>query len=222
MCSGRVDLRLVLRAFLNRMDGVFVGGCRLGECKYATHGNYHALSMVSLGKKLLEHIGLNPERLRIEFMSSSDGAFFAQVTNDFVKRVKELGPLGVGEGINESILKLKLEVATRLVPYIKLVETERLGVPVRSEEAYKKFFESEEAERLFNELILNKLVENEIMLLLRRGPMASGEISEALGLSVSEVLSHISALIRGGFVKYDLGQRRFTIALGKGRIVAIR
>jgi DNA-binding transcriptional ArsR family regulator len=178
--------------------------------------------MVSLGKKLLEHIGLNPERLRIEFMSSSDGAFFAQVTNDFVKRVKELGPLGVGEGINESILKLKLEVATRLVPYIKLVETERLGVPVRSEEAYKKFFESEEAERLFNELILNKLVENEIMLLLRRGPMASGEISEALGLSVSEVLSHISALIRGGFVKYDLGQRRFTIALGKGRIVAIR
>ena len=51
MCSGRVDLEFVLRAFSNGMDGVFIGGCRLNECNYITHGNYHALTMVLLCRK---------------------------------------------------------------------------------------------------------------------------------------------------------------------------
>ena len=61
MCSGRIGLEFVLRAFSNGIDGVFVGGCRLNECNYITQGNYHALNMVLLGKKILEHIGINPE-----------------------------------------------------------------------------------------------------------------------------------------------------------------
>ena len=76
MCSGRVDLEFVLRAFSNGMDGVFVGACRLNECNYITHGNYDALNMVLLCRKILEHIGLNPERLSIEFMSSGEGILF--------------------------------------------------------------------------------------------------------------------------------------------------
>src|SRR5271157_4601970 len=81
MCSGRVDLSFVLRAFSNGMDGVFIGGCRLNECNYITHGNYHALNMVLLSKKLMEHLGLSPERLRIAFMSSGEGLLFAEVVN---------------------------------------------------------------------------------------------------------------------------------------------
>jgi len=68
MCSGRVDLSFVLRAFSNGMDGVFIGGCHLNECHYITDGNHHAYSMVQICKKLMQHIGLNPERLRIEQM----------------------------------------------------------------------------------------------------------------------------------------------------------
>ena len=100
MCSGRVDLEFVLRAFSNGMDGVFIGGCRLNECNYVTHGNYDALGMVLLCKKIMEQIGLNPERLRIGFMSSGEGILFVEAVNDFVKKVKELGPLGKGEGID--------------------------------------------------------------------------------------------------------------------------
>ena len=70
MCSGRVDLEFVIRAFLKGMDGVFIGGCRLNECNYITHGNYDALNMVLLCKKIMAHIGLNPERLSVKFMSS--------------------------------------------------------------------------------------------------------------------------------------------------------
>jgi F420-non-reducing hydrogenase iron-sulfur subunit len=212
MCSGRVDLEFVLRAFSNGMDGVFVGGCRLGECNYVTQGNYAALSMVLLCKKIMEHIGLNPERLRIEFMSSGEGIHFAQVADDFVKKVKELGPLGKGEGIDEDGLKLKLEAVTKLIPYIKLVERERLRIPTRSEEAYREFYNSGELNRLFSELILDKLAISQITSLLRKSPLSTGEIAEVLGLTPSEASQHLKSSSRQGLVRYDEGQKRYALA----------
>ena len=212
MCSGRVDLEFVLRAFSNGMDGVFIGGCRLNECNYITHGNYDALSMVHLCRKIMEHIGLNPERLRVEFMSSGEGILFTEVINDFGKKVKELGPLGTSEGIDENGLKFKLEAVNKLVPYIKLVERERLRVPVKSEEAYNKFFTSDEVNRLFNELIVDKLAISQIMLLLREKPLSTGEISEILGLNPSEVSRHMNSSSRQGFVRYDESGKCFAPA----------
>jgi len=212
MCSGRVDLEFVLRAFSNGMDGVFIGACRLNECNYITHGNYDALNMVLLCRKIMEHIGLNPERLRIEFMSSGEGIFFVEVMNDFGKKVKELGPLGKGEGIDENGLKFKLEAVTKLIPYIKLVERERLRVPFKSEEECNKFFTSDEVNRLFNELIVDKLAISQIMLLLRERPLSTGEIAEILGLNPSEVSRHMNSSSRQGLVRYDESRKCFALA----------
>jgi F420-non-reducing hydrogenase iron-sulfur subunit len=212
MCSGRVDLAFVLRAFSNGMDGVFIGACRLNECNYITHGNYHALSMVLLCRKIMEHIGLNPERLRIEFMSSGEGMLFTQVINKFGKKVKELGPLGTSEGIDENGLKFKLKAVNKLVPYIRLVERERLRVPVKSEEAYNKYFTSEEVNRLFNELIGDKLAISQIMLLLRESPLSTGEISEILGLNPSEISRHMKSSSKYGLVRYDETRKSFALA----------
>lgn len=155
MCSGRVDLSFVLRAFSNGMDGVFIGGCRFNECNYGTHGNYHALNMVLLCKKIMEYIGLNPDRLRMETMSSSEGILFTEVMNDFGKKVKALGPLGKGEGINENALKAKLEEVTKLVPYIKMVKKEKLSTILRdmTNKEHDEFFTSEEIYTLFGEVI---------------------------------------------------------------------
>ena len=153
MCSGRVDLSFVLRAFLDGIDGVFIGGCHLNECHYITNGNYHALNMVLLCKKLMEHIGLNPERLRIESLSAGEGIRFAEVMNDFGNTVKKLGPLGKGEGIDKNELKSKLEEVTKLVPYIKLVKKEKLASRLENIEAYNELFTSDEIDRLFREVI---------------------------------------------------------------------
>jgi len=60
MCSGRVDLAHILRAFMRGMDGVFIGACHLNECNYITHGNYHAQNTVLLGKRILEHVDSTP------------------------------------------------------------------------------------------------------------------------------------------------------------------
>ena len=152
MCSGRVDLEFVLRAFLNGSDGVFVGGCRLNECNYITHGNYHALNMVLLCRKIMEHIGLNPERLRIAFMSSGEGILFTRVMNDFGKKVKELGPLGTSEEIDKDEIKSKLEEVRKLVPYIKIVKRDKLEKRLENAEEYNDYFTSEEIEELFREV----------------------------------------------------------------------
>jgi len=153
MCTGRIDLAFILRAFSNGSDGVFIGGCHLGECNYVTAGNYSALSMVLLCRKLLEHIGVNPERLRLEWCSSGEGIHFAHVMNDFSKKVKELGPLGTSEEIGENELKSKLEEVTKLVPYIKIVKRDKLEKHLENEEEYNKFFTSEEIEELFRDVV---------------------------------------------------------------------
>jgi F420-non-reducing hydrogenase iron-sulfur subunit len=153
MCSGRVDLEFVLRAFSNGMDGVFIGGCRLNECNYITHGNYHALNMVLLLRRIMEHIGLNPERLRIEFMSSAEGTLFAEVMSEFGNKVNKLGPLGKAEGIDPNELKSKLAEITKLVPYIKLVQKEKLASRLENPEEYDTLFTKDQIDRLFREVI---------------------------------------------------------------------
>jgi F420-non-reducing hydrogenase iron-sulfur subunit len=212
MCTGRLDLSYILRAFSNGADGVFIIGCHLNECNYITHGNFHALSLAHLCKKLMEHIGLNPERLRIQFMSGGEGNLFAEVMNDFSKKVKELGPLGVSDGIDKNVLKAKLEAVTSLVPYIRLVERERLRLPFKTKEEFETFFKSDEFNRLFKELILDKLAISQITSLLKGKPLSTGKIAEALGLTPSEVSKHMNTSSRHGLVKYDVDQKSYALA----------
>jgi coenzyme F420-reducing hydrogenase delta subunit/Fe-S-cluster-containing hydrogenase component 2 len=155
MCSGRVDMTFILRAFSNGIDGVFIGGCHLGECNYITHGNYYALTMVLLFKKIMEHIGLNPERLRIQFMSGSESNVFVESVNSFVKTVKEIGPLGNGkdEALDGNELKSKLAEITKLVPYIKLVKNEKLRTRLENPKEYDNFFTKEEIDTLLSEVV---------------------------------------------------------------------
>jgi len=152
MCSGRVDPVFVLKAFSNGMDGVFIGGCHLNECNYVTHGNYHTLNMVLLFRRIMEHIGLNPERLKIEFMSGAEANLFVEAVNGFVKKIKQLGPLGQGEGIDRKELKSKLAEITKLVPYIKMVKNEKLGSRLQNIEEYDKLFTKDEVDKLFSEV----------------------------------------------------------------------
>ena len=153
MCSGRVDPVFVLKAFSNGMDGVFIGGCRLNECNYVTHGNYHTLNMVLLFRKIMEHVGLNPERLKIEFMSGAEASLFVETVNGFVKKVKQLGPLGEGEGIDTKELKSRLAEITKLVPYIKVVNQEKLASRLVNPDEYDGFFTKAEIDKLFSEVV---------------------------------------------------------------------
>jgi coenzyme F420-reducing hydrogenase delta subunit/ferredoxin len=151
MCSGRVDMGFVLRAFQNGIDGVFLGACHLNECNYITHGNYQARNMVLLMRRIMEHVGLNPERLRINFMSGAEANVFTESVNDFVKTVKGLGPIGKGEGIEPNELKARLKDLKKLIPYFKMVNREKLASRLEGHdhEQEEKLFTKEEIDRQF-------------------------------------------------------------------------
>jgi F420-non-reducing hydrogenase iron-sulfur subunit len=175
-------------------------------------GNLHALSIVLLTRKVLDRIGVNPERLRLEWISSAQGIRFADVMNDVTKKLQALGPLGKSEGIDEQTLKFKLEAAKNLLPYLKLVERERLSVRIETEEQVKAFFASDEVDRLFSELVGEPFVKSQMMLLLREKPLSVGEISERLRLNPSEVTRHLQRSVRQGWIKFDESRKRFAAA----------
>jgi F420-non-reducing hydrogenase iron-sulfur subunit len=214
MCSGRVDLEFILRAFSNGQDGVFIGGCKLDECNYVTHGNYDALANTYIAKKILKKVGLNPDRLRIDFMSGADGNLLAEYTDAFTNEIKELGPLGKSEGMDTATVKFKLEATRKLVPYMRLVERERLRVPEKSKQAYTEFFESQDVDNLFDDIFSDKLAISQIMLLLGKKPLSTGDISARLGLNPSDVSRHMITSSRHGMVQYDTDSKCYALAIG--------
>ncbi len=94
LCSGRIDPEFILHAFKNGADGVFIGGCHPGDCHYIK-GNYHARRRILLTKKLLKEMGINERRLRLEWVSATEGRKFASVVSQFVEEIRKLGPLEV-------------------------------------------------------------------------------------------------------------------------------
>ncbi len=212
MCSGRVDAEHILRAFSNGADGVFIGGCWLGECHYVTEGNYDALSMMHLCREAMKRVGINPERLRLEWVSASEGIRYAQVVTEFTEKLKQLGPIGVGEGLDENALQFKLKALGKLIPYLKLVERERLRVRFDNNEGYAEYFAGEEFHRLFDELVADNLSISQIMLLLGENSRTTGDLAEALSLNPSEVSRHLKSSIRHGWARYDEGSKRFAHA----------
>ena len=92
MCSGRLDPQFVLAALRQGADGVLIGGCHPGDCHYA-EGNYKALRRFKLLKKFLAQMGIEPERVRLEWIAASEGDKVQRVTNEMVEQIKKLGPL---------------------------------------------------------------------------------------------------------------------------------
>jgi len=95
MCSGRVSPFLVLKALSVGADGVLVLGCHPGDCHYI-EGNYKTLRRIPLLKKMLKQFGIEEERVRLEWVSASEGAKFAEVTSNFTQAIKKLGPSSLG------------------------------------------------------------------------------------------------------------------------------
>jgi F420-non-reducing hydrogenase iron-sulfur subunit len=91
MCSGRVDPQFVIDAFHGGADGVMILGCHIGDCHYK-EGNLMMLRRMALMGTLLDQLGIERERFRVDWVSASEGEKFAAVTNEMVETVRALGP----------------------------------------------------------------------------------------------------------------------------------
>jgi coenzyme F420-reducing hydrogenase delta subunit len=91
MCSARVRPEYVLKALSEGMDGVIVLGCHIGDCHYIS-GNHRTAKRFPVMEKLIEHVGINPKRLKLDWVSASEGDRYQKVMTDFIMTIKELGP----------------------------------------------------------------------------------------------------------------------------------
>lgn len=92
MCSGRVDPQFILEAFARGADGVLIGGCHPGDCHYQ-EGNYKALRRFHLLRRMIRELGIEEDRLRLEWISAAEGDRVRAVMNDMTEKVRALGPL---------------------------------------------------------------------------------------------------------------------------------
>ena len=108
MCSGRIDPELITTAFANGADGVMVLGCHIGDCHYIS-GNHKTMVRMPLMRRILEDLGIEPERFRHEWVSAAEGEKFSKLVAEITEQVREIGPLnwpqlqherGVGHGMD--------------------------------------------------------------------------------------------------------------------------
>ena len=94
MCSGRLDPTFILKAFREGADGVLCAGCHPGDCHYQ-NGNMKTLRRIPLLHKMLAQLGIPKERLRLEWVSASEGQIYKDLVNEFVEEIRALGPLNL-------------------------------------------------------------------------------------------------------------------------------
>jgi coenzyme F420-reducing hydrogenase delta subunit len=114
-CTGRIDFMLILKAFANGSDGVIVSGCHPNDCHY-TSGNFHARRRWVLFRNLLDLLGIDIRRIRFSWVSAAEGAKWAEVVNETVSYIRELGPYTEYHKVagflseNDFILEKEMEV----------------------------------------------------------------------------------------------------------------
>ncbi|MGO8677321.1 MAG: hydrogenase iron-sulfur subunit [Limisphaerales bacterium] len=94
MCSGRVDPQFIVEALVKGADGVLIGGCHPGDCHYV-EGNYKMLRRFQMLKRALQDMGIEPQRVRLEWISAAEGEKVKRVVNEMVDQLQKLGPLGL-------------------------------------------------------------------------------------------------------------------------------
>lgn len=185
MCSGRVDPSYVVEALASGVDGVLVLGCHLGDCHYIS-GNYEAKRRMELLSELFKHLHLNENRIRLDWVSASEGERFAMIVREFVDAIKKIGPLTSEE-------KSKLNVLSNVISAERLKTV--LGSAKRALETNEITEEKYKSEML-------KIADEEtqryliIDVLKRKGALTVEELSKELKLPSNLIWRQIKGLQR--------------------------
>ena len=200
MCSSRLEPAIIIEMFIQGIDGVFIGGCHPGDCHYI-EGNYHAEHKIELTKKLIGKAGLNPDRLRLEWVSASEGKRFAQIMSEMSEKIKELGPNPVSGkkpdmDIMENLLLARNaadDFRLRLLVGKAYILTERGNV-------YNKKIEQNRLNNVIEEIIDEELLRQKILSSLLKKSRSVKEIAADIKTPSNEVLEHLVVLKDRGLV----------------------
>lgn len=200
MCSGRVDPVIVLETLINGADGVLVTGCHPGDCHYIV-GNLHAERKLRMLNKLIALTGLEQGRLRLEWVSASEGARFADLVKEFTEQIRKLGPSPISsENPNSNLLENMLAAQMAAASFRLRVLVGREKGLVEEENVYGEKLSQEEFNRIMDDAITNEYLRCKIYLMVKKEPLSVKELSKRLDLDSREALRHIVAMRRRGMV----------------------
>ncbi|MBN1800973.1 MAG: hydrogenase iron-sulfur subunit [Candidatus Lokiarchaeota archaeon] len=193
MCSGRVDPKFIFEGLLQGLDGIFIMGCHIGDCHYL-EGNYEAEKKFHMVKKFLEFIGMQ-NRVRLDWVSASEGARFGELVLEFVNHIKSLGPSPLSGVDKDKSLEFKLKAIERAAGTSRiraLVGRERKITEF--ENVYGEKYPMDKFEGLFNEAIRDEFIRASILLFLEKEPQSIKNLALQLNIDSSEVLENIVVL----------------------------
>jgi coenzyme F420-reducing hydrogenase delta subunit len=203
MCSGRIDPIIPLEVFMHGADGVIVLGCHPGDCHYS-EGNLYEERKIKMLKKLLALTGFEPDRLRLEWVSASEGQRFAEVVTEFTEQIKKLGPSPLsGKKPDDRILE-NLQAATNAASDFRLrVLVGRERELTEKCNVYEEKIPQEEFDSILDEVVKAEYVRHKIHLLTRAQPLSVRALAGAVEMKPAEVLDQIVAMRRRNMIALD-------------------
>jgi len=202
MCSGRVDPIFILEAFLRGIDGILVLGCHLGDCHYIS-GNYEAEIKIDMLNKLLGFIGFS-ERLRLDWVSASEGNRFAQIVNEFTENIRNLGPSPLKDKKCEAKITDELNTIKSALSDIRLrVLIGRKRSITTEGNVYDEVIPEEEFDKVLDQAIYDEYIRNKILLKIKNKSKSVPEIAKEINVEPNRILEHIICLKSRGLVDFD-------------------
>jgi F420-non-reducing hydrogenase iron-sulfur subunit len=202
MCSGRVDPVFIFKALLTGIDGVFVLGCHPGDCHYL-EGNYEAEKKFNMVQKFLKMVDFD-KRIRLDWVSASEGARFGKVVTEFIEAIREQGPSPLsGENTNQGLFNnLKaMENAVSSDRIRALVGRQRKITEAENE--YGERIPVDEFNAIFDEAIHDEFVRQRILLSLSNKVLSVKDLATELKLDPSEILENMLTLKSRGEIDYQ-------------------
>ncbi|MBA3044622.1 MAG: hydrogenase iron-sulfur subunit [Candidatus Thermoplasmatota archaeon] len=214
MCSGRVDPNFILKAFEMGIDGVIVLGCHIGDCHYQS-GNHQAEKKIELTSQVLGEIGLQPERLHLDWVSAAEGQRFGEIVTEFTNKIKELGPIA---NIDDYQKKAKLGGS--------IVDVSRLRWLVGKEHeifekgnVYKEQIDQDEYKDIIWQNVGAEYTKELICSAMADGPRKIRDIAEELALPKKLVFDYVTEMENQGrihLVGFDGNIPSYTLSEGGG------
>jgi len=203
MCSGRIDPIIPLEVFMHGADGVLILGCHPGDCHYS-EGNLYEERKIKMLKKLLALTGFEPDRLRLEWVSASEGQRFAKVVTEFTGQIKKLGPSPLsGKKPKQRILG-NLQAATNAASDFRLrVLVGRERELTEKCNVYQEKISQEEFDSLLDETVEAEFTRHKIYLLAKNEPVSVKALAEAVEMKPADVLKQVVAMRRRNMIAVD-------------------
>jgi coenzyme F420-reducing hydrogenase delta subunit len=203
MCSTRLDPTIVIEMLIQGADGVLVGGCHPGDCHYIK-GNFYTERKINLTKKLLKEAGINTNRLRLEWISASEGERFSKIIKEFTDNVKEIGQSPLA-GDNPDIDRLEALFAAKNAAKdfrLRALVGRELNLTTEGN-VYDDKISQEKLDELYENILKDEFLRHRILQITKNRPLSVKDIAKFVNFTPQVILKQIVTLKDRGLITID-------------------